>query len=60
MPLSALKSFSPLFEADVQRSLTLESALASCDVPGGTAPARVRDAIANCRARLEQWTASIG
>lgn len=60
MPLSTLKSFSPLFEADVQRSLTLESALASCDVPGGTAPARVRDAIANCRARLEQWTASIG
>jgi len=60
MPLSKLKSFSPLFESDVKRALTLESALASCDVPGGTAPARVRDAIANCRARLEQWTASIG
>jgi argininosuccinate lyase len=60
MPLSKLKSFSPLFESDVQRALTLESALASCDVPGGTAPARVRDAIAGCRARLEQWTASIG
>ena len=60
MPLSKLKSFSPLFESDVQRALTLESALASCDVPGGTAPARVRDAIAGCRARLEQWTASLG
>lgn len=60
MPLSKLKSFSPLFESDVQRALTLESALASCNVPGGTAPARVGDAIAGCRARLEQWTASLG
>jgi argininosuccinate lyase len=59
MPLARLKSFSPLFESDVERALTLESALASCDVLGGTAPARVRDAIARCRAHLEQWTASI-
>jgi argininosuccinate lyase len=59
MPLSRLKSFSSLFESDVERALTLESALASCDVPGGTAPARVRDAVAACRAHLEQWTASI-
>jgi argininosuccinate lyase len=60
MPLSKLKSFSPLFESDVEGALTLESALATCDVPGGTAPARVRDAIASCRARLEQWTAALG
>ncbi|PYU26535.1 MAG: argininosuccinate lyase [Acidobacteria bacterium] len=60
MPLSKLKSFSPLFESDLGRELTLESALASCDVPGGTAPARVREALAGCRARLEQWTRSIG
>jgi argininosuccinate lyase len=59
MPLSKLKSFSPLFEADLQRSLTLDSALASCDVPGGTAPHRVREALAACHARLEQWTSSI-
>lgn len=58
MPLSKLKSFSPLFESDVERVLTLESALASCDVPGGTAPARVREAIASCHARLEQWISS--
>ena len=59
MPLSKLKSFSPLFESDLGQVLTLESALASCDVPGGTAPARVREAIAGCRARLEQWTAQL-
>jgi argininosuccinate lyase len=60
MPLSKLKKFSPLFEADLQGMLTLESALASCDVPGGTAPARVREALAACRARLQQWMAPIG
>lgn len=56
MPLSKLKSFSPLFESDLQQILTLESALNSCDVPGGTAPRRVREAIADCRSRLKQWT----
>ena len=60
MPLSKLKNFSPLFESDLAQVLTLESALASCDVPGGTAPSRVRGAIAESRARLEQWTSSIG
>jgi argininosuccinate lyase len=60
MPLSKLKNFSPLFESDLQRMLTLESALASCDVPGGTAPPRVREALAACHARLQQWKASIG
>jgi len=59
MPLSKLKGFSPLFESDLQRSLTLDSALASCDVPGGTAPRRVREALAAFHARLEQWTSSI-
>jgi argininosuccinate lyase len=60
MPLSKLKSFSPLFESDLAQVLTLESALASCDVDGGTAPARVREALASCRARLEQWSGAIG
>lgn len=59
MPLVKLKSFSPLFESDLERELTLESALATCDVPGGTAPRRVREAIAECRARLEQCTAPL-
>ena len=60
MPLSKLKSFSPLFESDLAQVLTLESALASCDVDGGTAPARVREALVGCRARLEQWSGAIG
>jgi argininosuccinate lyase len=60
MPLSKLKGFSPLFESDLKQVLTLESALASCDVQGGTAPPRVREALAECRVRLEQWSSSIG
>jgi argininosuccinate lyase len=59
MPLSRLKSFSPLFESDLAQALTLESALTSCDLPGGTAPARVRQAITECRARLEPWISSL-
>jgi argininosuccinate lyase len=59
MPLSKFKSFSPLFESDLVQSLTLESALASCDVHGGTALARVREALAGCRARLEEWAGSM-
>jgi argininosuccinate lyase len=56
MPLAKLRNFSPLFESDLGSALTLEAALASCDVPGGTAPVRVREAIAGCRARLKEWT----
>src|SRR5581483_5447723 len=56
MPPEKLKTFSPLFESDLRTALTLEGALASCDVPGGTAPERVRQAIAECRTRLKEWT----
>jgi len=59
MPLTKLQSFSPLFESDFERVLSVEAALASCGVPGGTAPARVREALAGCRARLDKWTGSI-
>jgi argininosuccinate lyase len=59
MPLAKLKSFSSLFEADFERALSVEAALASCDVPGGTAPGRVVEALAGCRARLNKWTRSI-
>jgi len=52
LPLGKLKSFSPLFEEDLHASLTVEAALARRSVPGGTAPAAVRAAIAECRARL--------
>jgi len=57
MPLAKLKTFSPLFETDLQTALTMNAALDSRDVPGGTAPVRVRQALADCRARLEKWEA---
>ena len=48
--LDELKQFSPLFGADVLGHLTLEGALASRDVFGGTAPQRVREALAHVEA----------
>ena len=52
LPVGKLKSFSPVFEEDLRAALTVEAALARRSVPGGTAPAAVRAAIAECRARL--------
>jgi argininosuccinate lyase len=57
LPLADLKKFSPLFEDDLREALTLDAALSSRDVPGGTAPARVQQALADCRGRLAQWEA---
>jgi argininosuccinate lyase len=55
LPLADLKKFSPLFESDLREALTLDAALSSRDVPGGTAPVRVQQALADCRSRLAQW-----
>src|SRR5579872_6502609 len=52
LPVETLQKFSPLFGLDFYDALKLESALAGPDVEGGTAPARVRDAIASAKARL--------
>ena len=52
LPLETLQKFSPLFAPDFYDALKLESALAGPDVEGGTAPARVRDAIAAAKERL--------
>jgi argininosuccinate lyase len=57
LPLAELQKFSPLFEADLRDALTVKAALESRDVPGGTAPERVRHALADCRDRLVQWEA---
>jgi argininosuccinate lyase len=51
-PVETLKTFSPAFDAGVRAALTLDAALNSKAVPGGTAPDAVRAAIADCRARL--------
>jgi len=45
--LPELRQFSALFGADIAQHLTLEGALASRDVLGGTAPARVKEALAH-------------
>jgi argininosuccinate lyase len=52
LPLETLHKFSPLFTQDFYDALNLDSALAGPDVEGGTAPARVRDAIAAAKTRL--------
>jgi argininosuccinate lyase len=45
------KKFSPLFGADV-RKITLESSIAGRNIPGGTAPAPVKRALAKARRTL--------
>jgi argininosuccinate lyase len=47
------KKFSPLFGADV-RKITLESSIAARNIPGGTAPAQVKRALARARHILEK------
>jgi len=52
VPLDELRRFAPMIGDDVFDVLTLEGSIASRDHPGGTAPARVRAAIASARAEL--------
>jgi argininosuccinate lyase len=53
LPLEELRSLSPAFDQDFYESLKLASVLAVHDVPGGTAPNRVRQAINATRKRIE-------
>jgi argininosuccinate lyase len=46
LPLEAIEAVSPKFTSDLRSSLTLEAALASKSVAGGTSPEAVRAAIA--------------
>jgi argininosuccinate lyase len=43
----------PDLAASLREAATLEAALASCDVAGGTAPKRVAAAVSAARARLD-------
>jgi argininosuccinate lyase len=52
LPLEQLQAFSPLIEADVFAVLSVEGSLAARDHRGGTAPNRVREAIARVRSSL--------
>ena len=53
LALEDYQNASPLVDPDVYALLTPEACLAARDVPGGTAPARVREALRECRHRLD-------
>jgi argininosuccinate lyase len=59
LPLEALKKISPAFEADFAASLSLDAALASKKVPGGTAPESVRAAISDLQDRINKLSNKI-
>jgi argininosuccinate lyase len=52
LTLEELREFSPAFDADVYEQLTVENVLACHDVPGGTAPHRVQQALKAAREKL--------
>lgn len=51
LPLEVYRAASDLFDADVL-DITVDSALAARDIPGGTAPNRVKETIARVREQL--------
>jgi len=57
LSIEKLRGFSPLFDDGLRQALSVDSALAARDVEGGTAPERVRQAIARCRERLRDLEA---
>ncbi len=60
LPLDALKTISPAFEADFAKSLSLDEALAAKNASGGTSPESVRAAIADLEARLNKKASKTG
>lgn len=53
LSLDEYREFSPLFEKDILK-LSLETSVMSRDVPGGTAPSRVKEALRTAHVRLEE------
>ena len=52
LPLEELRLLNPAFDQDFYSSLSLQAVLNIHDVPGGTAPSRVRQAIADARKKV--------
>jgi argininosuccinate lyase len=52
LSLDELREFSPAFDADIYENLKVENVLACHDVPGGTAPHHVKQALASARDKL--------
>ena len=53
LSLDDLRAVNPGFDQEFYKCLTLDAVLAVHDVPGGTAPARVRQAMAEARQRVD-------
>src|SRR5436309_11777549 len=53
LSLEDLRQLNPAFDQDFYSCLELQSVLALHDVPGGTAPSRVRQALAQSKKRIE-------
>jgi len=53
LPLEEFRKLNPAFDQDLFSCLSLQAVLAIHDVPGGTAPARVRQAIADAKVKVE-------
>ena len=51
LPLETYREFSPLFDGDVL-SITVDTSVAAREVPGGTGPESVRQALSRARAEL--------
>jgi argininosuccinate lyase len=60
LPLESLKEISPAFEPDFIGSASVDSAIATKIVPGGTATESVRAALATLQSRLQQLTTQTG
>jgi argininosuccinate lyase len=58
LTLADLRRYHEAFEADALLAVRVEHAVAARDVPGGTAPNRVRDALAGAVARRESQRAT--
>jgi argininosuccinate lyase len=58
LPTETLKAIAPEFEADFAATLSVDAALASKKVPGGTAPECVRAAISDLQDRITKLSAS--
>ncbi len=60
LPLQTLKKIAPEFEADFAAGLSVDAALASKKVPGGTAPECVRAAISDLQDRIAKLKSKSG
>jgi argininosuccinate lyase len=59
LSLDDLKELSPAFDQEFYACLSLQAVLAIHDVPGGTAPGRVRQAMGEARKQIERiWEES--